>query len=354
MKKFNKPFCFFLLFTLSILQACNDNEVPVPTGKYESGVFISNEGNFGRSNASVTFYNKQTQEVEHGIFEAVNKRPLGDVLQNMYFHQGRGYLVLNGSNKLEVVHETSFQSVGVIEDELANPRYFTASGNKGYLSNWGNFDESFQLDQSFVAVINLDNLAVIKKINTNEGTNHVALIGNKVFASNNFTNTLSIISTTTDEIEVTLELAPGPGNIVEDVNGDAWVICQGDFEGNNGKLFIIDPSTNSIVKEIGLGLNPSTHLVANKVGNKMYYASGKSIYELSIDATAAPSAALISNDNLVGNFYGLGIDPQTNILFTTDAVGFQGSGRVYRYELDGTQLDDFSAGIGPNGFVFQP
>ncbi|CAN5420450.1 hypothetical protein BH23BAC1_BH23BAC1_19160 [soil metagenome] len=350
----NRFFLFYLIFLSFLFQACDNNDDnAIPAGEYAQGVLISNEGNFGSSNSSLSFYHRDTEEVENEVFEKVNNRPLGDVFQSLYFHNNRGFLVINNSNKVEVVDENTLTSIDVIEDGLANPRFFVASGNKGYVTNWGNFDQNFELDQSYVAVIDLNSMQVQKNIHTEAGTEDIVIANNKIFASNSFTNTLSIINLNTEEVELNLVLSSAPGAIAGDRDGNLWIICSGDYEAANGKIFVINVNDNSIVKEIDLGLNPSAKLAVNQQGDAFYYFSGRSIYQIAINAVSAPEAPLITENALVGSFYGLGLDPQTNILYASDNVGFTGNGKVFRYQVNGTLIDNFSAGIGPNGFWFK-
>jgi hypothetical protein len=349
--RFFKPWLY--VFSVLIVQACENNDEAIPVGEYTNGVFISNEGNFGSSNSSLSYYNRETKEVQNQIFETVNNRPLGDVFQSFYFHNNQGFLVVNNSNKVEVVDANTLVSVGVIEDGLANPRYFTASGSKGYITNWGNFDENFQLDQSFVAVMDLNTRQIQKNINTGPGTENIAIVNNKLFASNSFTNTLSIINLNTEEVEVTLELASSPGVILGDREGNLWVLCSGDYEALNGKIFVINPADNSIEKEIDLEINPSGKFAVNQQGDTFYYTSGRSVYKISINDNSAPTSSFITENNLVGNFYGLEVDPQSNIIYASDNAGFTGNGKVFRYQPDGSLIDNFNVGIGPNGFWFK-
>ena len=52
------------------------------------------------------------------------------------------------------------------------------------------------------------------------------------------------------------------------------------------------------------------------------------------------------------NLYGLGVDPVNHRVYVSDAVAFQGNGKVYVYDFTGNKQDEYSVGRGPNGFVF--
>jgi hypothetical protein len=72
---------------------------------------------------------------------------------------------------------------------------------------------------------------------------------------------------------------------------------------------------------------------------------------LATAATSEPTEPLFT-ENAASGFYGMDIDPNTNIIYMGDAKGFAGDGEVYRYNVDGTFINKFSTGRGPNGFVF--
>ena len=112
---------FFLLnacvFLVSLLVSCkketppDDNDIDITTSH---GVFIVNEGNFQWSNASITYYNFSNNDYKEDIFKDVNNRPLGDVAQSVCIYNGKAYIVVNNSNKIEIVNLSDFASCGVI------------------------------------------------------------------------------------------------------------------------------------------------------------------------------------------------------------------------------------------------
>lgn len=343
----------FLVWVAVVLLACNsDDSVPTPEfkGKYSSGVFIINEGNFGTDNSAISFYDRETESVSNNIFKEVNDRPLGNTAQSMAIVDSLAYIVVNASNKLEVVSYATFASKGGIEEGLANPRYFAALNDKGYITNWGDFGEV----GPFIAVVNLNTLVIEKKIETGNGPEAIRAIGEKLFFTNNFGNTLGVLDPATGDVaEVTLHNSPA--SIAEDKNGKLWVICSGGYDENylpknDGKLFRINPANSAIEDSFELGRSASK-MVMNGRGDEIFYISGSGVYRMDIDAEAAPATAWVADES--ASFYGLGYDPVEDVIYIGDDNAFQGSGTVYRYSLEGSLLDSFEAGIGPNGFVFK-
>lgn len=345
MKKLQLNFFTILLLSVFLFTSCDDNENG-PKGQFDNGVLVINEGNFGAGDGTVTFYDPGSKTATEDIFGLVNDGlALGDIVQSMTVVNDEAYIVVNNDNKVEIANVNTFEAIHTINDVLL-PRYFVTANGKGYLTEWVSFVETGR-----VSVIDLATHAILKSITTDFGAENLVVVGDKIFVSNNFTNTVSVINTTTDAVVKTIEVASSPGEFVIDAQNKVWVICGGDYQENNGELVQIDPSTESVVKTIELSRNVSAKLATDKTKNALYYYSGKSIYKVATSATTPPASSLITEANAIG-FYGLDIDANTNIIYAGDAKGFASNGVVFRYNLDGSFIDSFSAGRGPNGFIF--
>jgi YVTN family beta-propeller protein len=345
MKKLKLNFFVLLLASLFVFTSCDESDNG-PKGDFDNGVLVINEGNFNSGDGTVSFFEPNSKTVTEDIFGLVNpKLALGDVVQSMTVVGDEAFIVVNNDNKVEVVNVNTFEAIHTIND-VKLPRYFATASGKGYLTEWVSFSESGR-----VSVVDLTTYEVTKTITTDFGAENLMLVGNKLFVSNNFTNTVSVINTTTDAVVKTIEVASAPGEFVVDAQNKLWVVCGGDYQQNNGALVQIDPATETVVKTISLSRNVSVKLATDKSKNALYFYSGKSIYKLATSATAAPTEPFLTENNATG-FYGLDIDQNTNIIYAGDAKGFAGNGVVFRYNIDGSLIDSFKAGRGPNGFVF--
>ena len=129
-----------------------------------------------------------------------------------------------------------------------------------------------------------------------------------------------------------------------------WVICAGAYQGEDGELVQLDPAksddeaANSILKTVELHANVSSKAAINKAKDKIFYYKGNSVYVLSTSDTEAPASALLT-ETQASSFYGIGIDPENDVLYMADSKSFAGNGTVYRYSLSGTAIDDFTAQV---------
>jgi len=352
MSNFNTFRSFFVAASLALgtfaFTSC-DKEDDGPIGAYtEEGVFVVDEGVYSTPNGNISFYNKNTKQVQTAVFSKENNnRPLGDVIQNMVIHGDQAFLVANNSNKIEVVNAYTFKSVGVVEG-LAMPRYFTAvpNSNKGYVSEWVAFGTAGR-----VAVIDLKTLTVTKTISLAAMPEQLLYTNGKLYVANSGSNTLSVINTTTDVVEKTIPVAEAPSSLVLDKNNSLWVLSNGvKYTAHNtpGALSKINLTSNTVAstftfqdKEASSG-----NLAINGAKNKLYYNYGGKVYQQDITAGTLNTTALINR-----NFYGLGVDPETGFIYGSVASYTSGS-TIYVYKPDGTQITTFTAGIGSNGFVF--
>src|SRR5690554_356122 len=109
---------FTIILLLLVTGSCmkygpSETEAFLP-GPSSKGLFIVNEGNFMYGNASLTYYDPQSGNVENEVFIRANGINLGDVAQSMTIHNGLGYIVVNNSGVIFVIDPATFRLKGNI------------------------------------------------------------------------------------------------------------------------------------------------------------------------------------------------------------------------------------------------
>ena len=318
--------------------------LPGAKGPYEHGVFVINEGN---TLGAISYYNPAGKVVKKDIFQDENKRPVGQFLQSMAVHNDKAYLVAGGSKKLEIVDANTFKSVGIISG-LEIPRYFIVSGTKGYLTDYVTYSGNGQ-----VAVIDLNTNTVTKTIPVGKLPELMAIVENKLYVTNSADNFISVINLTTETAEAPITVGQGPSSIVVDANKKLWVLCGSSYGTDPGSLAQVDPATGTVEKNFPIQAKSASpqDLTINGQKNRLYFTLDNKIFSMGISDAALPSTPLV--DRGTKGFYGLGVDPQENIIYGAYAPDFSSEGKVIRYNPGGAAIDSFNVSVGPNGFLFK-
>lgn len=336
---------------LLTFSSCDDDD-DKNKGEFQAGIFVVNEGKFKNDNGSISFIHPTSWEVTQDLFGTVNNgRALGDIVQSMTIDGNFAFVVVNNSNKMEVVNANTFEAIHTVTG-LKLPRNFTTLNGKGYLTEWVSFS-----DPGRVSIINMQSHSVTGNIAVDYGAEDIIAAGGKLYVSNSFVNSVSVIDPATATVVKTIEVGNSPTEFVLDNQNNLWVACAGGSDVNfnplnDGKLVQINPATNAVLKTIPLGYNFSGKLAINKAGNQLFYYKGKSVYRINTTDTTAPSSVFLTEANAV-SLYGIGIDPETDILYIADSESFSGDGTIFTYDMSGAAIDDYTAGLGPNGFVFK-
>jgi len=337
---------FYTIISFVVFHSCKeddkppDNTIDINTGH---GVFIVNEGNFQWSNASVTFYDFTTGSYKEDIFKDVNNRPLGDVAQSIYVYNGKGYIVVNNSNKIEVVNMSDFSSSGVISG-LVSPRYFLpVDAAKAYVTD---------LYSNNISVVDLNTNNVVETIPCKGSTEEMLHYNDVVIVTNTRSDKIYLISTNSDEIADSIQLGFAGTSLRMDKNNKLWVMCAGDA-GNSVKAAIYKVDIQQKQVEHCFQLNTSLDiwdkLTINSTRDTLYYMC-KGIYRMPVTATDLPSQAFIQQGSAL--FHGLAVNPVNNNIFVADAVDYVQKGKVYYYDSGGTLKGTINTGIIPVDFYF--
>lgn len=336
-----------LLTLLTLFSACDP---PIDTKEItdlpigNSAVMFINEGNYTYGNASISYYNPLNGSFYEDIYQTQNSRPLGDVAQSMVGIGGYGYIVVNNSNKIEVVDLLDFKGVATITG-LTSPRYILPLGDgRAYVSDiYG--DE--------LTIINTNNNIITGTITLPGWTEQMVMANGQAYIANYDSMRVEVIDPTTDTKTTHIAVNGHPMEMVLDAQGQVWVL--GQKEGSDAAaLTRINPTNNAVELSLDFPLTQSpSHLITDATGANLYYLSNEGVFSLPASATSLPATPVLAKTTQ--NYYAIGISPDNQQLFAADALDFNQRSDVYIFNLQNlAPQDTLKGGIITGGFYFYP
>lgn len=328
----------------------------LPLGAYDNGVLILNEGNFGQDNSTISFLSNDLEDFQVSAFATVNPtKILGNTGQDIGFYNDYAFIVVNASNKIEVVNRYTLEYVATVDTGLDNPRYIAFANGKGYVTNWG--DGTVTTDD-YVAILNVSNYTVSGTIPVAEGPERIIENDGKLYVAHKggygYGNTISVINSTSNAVTNSIALGADVPNSLQIDNGNLYVLCGGKpdwtMDETLGKFVKIDLSTETVSSSINFasGNHPSNLVID---GSDVYYTVDLGIYKMNLTATNLPSTELFStNSQGVYGVYSFAVE--NNKIYVGDALDYSANGKVYIYSKTGSLEKELTVGVTPTGFYF--
>ncbi len=333
MKKILMP-----LFAAVFLYSCSNSEedsLPINADeKYFDGIFVSNEGNFTKGNASASHINGNLSTITNDIFTAANGKSLGDVSQHMAVTDKYVFVVMNNSNTIEVVNKKTFKTVYTITQGISSPRFAAVKNNKLYVTS---------LKKAVVNVYNAETFAFIKEIELNHTAEQIVTTSDYIYAANGFYSE----GTAVEVIDPVSDTNTKDIAFSQAINGMA---------SNGQSVFVLtaNDTTTSIALVNGTNIS-STKLLEQPTarnlvsdGDYIYYTAGSGVYKMNNSLSAANKLFDVANEDEYAIFYGFNVINGT--IFASDSKGFTDNAKIMIFKQDGTLIKQFTGGIGTNGF----
>ena len=119
---------FYLLIALCLCMSflsCDKQGMPYPEGIMGNGdieAIVVNEGGINSNAGCISLIYKDSTVVVD-VFQDVNHRPLGDVAQSIAMINGKYFVALDNSKKVEVIDPITFKSLGtILYSQAGSPR----------------------------------------------------------------------------------------------------------------------------------------------------------------------------------------------------------------------------------------
>lgn len=350
MNDVKSPILFLLLGAL-IIAGC-DNADP-DDSPVTSGILVANQGNFSDGNGSVMLIDLASSNVTtvaDGLASIVQSLELGDST----FH-----VVANTGGRVDVHSITTGQRVGQIAG-LTSPRYMASlATGTAYVSNL--FGAGFS--GGTVSIVDLALQTVVKTIDVGNNPEGVAIVGGRVYVANNefgAGRTLSVISTTTQEVTGTIDVeCDGPRALAVDREAELWVMCTGQTLYDNnfnvigetpGEIVLLDGATGTIITRFPL----TSRIGTAGPGQDAYYSEEEQELHVVLDQNKV--MRINTGANAIVDTFGpyagdpigaVAYDAERDRLYLARVPGFTTAGTVTVLDRNGIELGSHAVGIAP-------
>ena len=333
----------------------NPSAPPVETPQSTTGVYVVNEGNFMRGNSTLTVYLKDSSKAYQDVFAAVNGRPLGDTGNDIVIHGGKAYVVVNGSQKIEVISLTDHKSVGTLALSGIRSPYKLAIVNEGraYVTN---------LSDTSVTCFNPSTLQILTdRIKVGKNPMGILYANGKIYVCNSgfgYDSTVTVLNATTGALIRTVVVGDSPSEIGFGANNEVYVKCDGRSNWTDptkdtpGALVAINADNDVIIDKVVLPIDTFGHpgRLATSVKGFGFFVSKNGIQQFRLNNSRLElNAALISSMKP----YGLAYDEVGMLLYATDAKDYVQAGQVIGMNVSGVEQFRFAAGIIPGSIAFK-
>ncbi len=359
MKHLNKFYLLIGVIALSVLASCRkDHNKPTTDtpAAQRQGLYILNQGNFTKTNSTLTYYNFSAKALTPDLFSSVNGRILGGVGNDVEIYGAKMYIVMNTSNTVEVVDAKTSKSLKQLYFTSNNqatggagrqPRYVVFNKNKAFISSY----------DGTVAVLDTASLTIDKFITVGRNPEHMAVANGKLYVANSgglsyatgdYDKTVSVIDLTSLAVVKTITVVINPNNVVADANGNVYVQSVGDYVNVPNSLTIIDD--NADVVKSSAAFDGGSLMVQ---GSTLYcITSGGKIKVIDTKTQAVTSTNFITDGTTFDSPFYINMDSKTGELFVTDAKDYNSAGTVTAFDKTGKKEYSLTAGISPGSIAF--
>lgn len=318
---------------------------------YKNAFFVLNEGGFTYGNASISAYFSNTKTVENNVFKNNNNYSLGDVAQSIIQKGNFTYIVLNNSQKIEVVKTNTFERLRTLTG-FSSPRYMQFTENEKVLIT--------DLYENKINYLDLETGCDFGSIKTQGWTEEIEKINGKYWAierntigvQNKFANLIEI-DVVNLSVSKRIKIPAEPNSLIVDNDGNIWILSTGvEDENILPALIKFNTASRSIEKSFNFSNYNivAQNLVCNTSLNRLYFNKGNEIFEMNVSDSNLPLQKYFSTTAQI--IYGIDINPSTQEFYICDALDYVSPGKVLRYSPSGSLINEFEVGILPSKIIF--
>lgn len=321
------------LFTIS----CQDSEqkqIPPPTSK---AVYVLNA-----IATSISVINLEEEKVYNDV------ATVGTWPNQLVYHKGKVYCVNSGSNNIMIFDADSWEAETPLN---------LSTGNNPMNMVFFNDDIVYVACSvsNKVLQVNMDSKTVIRRINAGLGATGIALANGKIYISNTAFDgnsstygqgTVTVLDGASGDSLNTINVSTNPQYIGLAPDGNVHTICTGNYADVSGKVSVIDPATDTVIKTFMTGGTPGSADFSHREnrGYLSVWGSGLLVYDI---LTGEILQGI--NDPFLGRGgSGVLVDPEDFIF-----VSVWEDDQVIKLDLEGNILSTYDVGDSPQALAIK-
>ncbi len=324
--------------------SCGDDEPTTTSQTYDNGVLVINEGAFSGGSGTLDYYDRSEDVLLRNVYASENDgQAIGSVLQSVTIIDDNAYLIVNNSAKIEVVDATTMKYKNTING-VFSPRYMADLGNgMAVVSEWGLDGVSGQ-----IKLVDLSSMMVTDSVMV-AGPEQMVVTNSKIYVANSGgfgeSNQVSVHGFDLQQ-QIAIPVGKRTIDMVEDANGDIWVLSGGSFVDNDGAS--ICQIKNDIIENCNdLDIFPSD-LIIDADRENVYYVESGFVNKININN---PTVSEFLNVDITGTIYGLGYDGVEDALYIGTTPDFSSESTTYVFDVNGQEIRRLTTGVLTNGFL---
>ena len=337
--------------------------VDIPEQKVESitSFYLLNEGLMGTNNASLDFYDYETQYFSVDIFSQINPSVLGglgSIGNDLQIYGSKLYAVINASGLVEVMDAKTAQHIGVVE--IPNCRNINFYDGKAYISSYaGPIFGSSQL--GYVAEVDTNSLQlqILRQVNVGYQPEEIEFLNGKMYVANsggynppNYDNTISVIDLQTFTETKKIKIAQNLDKLRKDKYGKLYVLGRGNYGSVKPDIYVVE--NDEMVKKLGIYYpanfcisGDSLYILSNDLVSSKYI-----IYDIKTQKVVTENFITDGTEAAIQSPFGITVNPITKEIFVTDAKNYSSLGELFCFSPDGKKLWSVTTGVCPNRIAF--
>lgn len=363
------PFYLFAFLPLLLLSSCREDEVVVPTeydivpvelsdGTGVVGMYLLNEGNMGSNKCTLDYLDYVQGYYVRNLYAERNPhvvKELGDVGNDIQVYGSKLYVVVNCSNKMEVLDAATGIRIGQVD--IPNCRYVRFYRGHAYVTSYVGPVQINNPDAVQGAVYKVDTMTLktVARCTVGYQPDELEVLGQYLYVANsggymapNYDYTVSVIELEgfkqVEKIPVGINLH----RIKADSEGKLWVTSRGDYNDIHSNLYVLEKKQGRNEMEVTDTLDiPCSNFCIS--GDSLYYystewnnytQSNTITYGIVNTRTKQKVSDSFINDGTETEItipYGIAIHPETGDIFVTDAKNYVLSGVLHCYSKDGNK-----------------